>query len=193
MGGIVGIASGVAALLTIPLTGGLSLLAGGAALGLGVTGAATGIGAEIIVNVRERSFIDDAKRILKEDEKGAKELELAISRLEVCIDEIAHAGVKIAFEAGNIGAGAARISSAFATQVVSRFPRAASQLGGAVAKGVSAGIAVVLIPFEIWNIFNNVEGLQCSSEKASMIRTVVEGLKKDLEEKRTLLHYANEI
>ena len=192
-----GIAGGLAAVISIPLTGGLSAFVIATGIALGIGGAVKGFHADRKMDKTEQTLLEEAKAVLEHDEQVAKHLEHALERVKTDVDKLVRKGFRIGIGTGMATCGVVRVSAKLGPRIISRFPRAASVLGntvrlGRIAKGAGAALAVVFIPFDIWEIVDNANGLKSGCEVAASVRKVVQDLEVDLADKESMLQSASD-
>lgn len=185
VGSSVGIAGTVVAVGSIPLTGGLSLVALGIGAALGVGGAATGIGAEIKTRFTEKDLLEKAKKILEEDKLEAERLAVSLEKIKTELDEIVRTGMRVSV---GTGAGIAAVLARIAPRIVTICPRTGVAVvggltaAGKVIKGAGVALGVLFIPLEIWNIVSNASEIKQGSKAAEAITDVIVQLEADLQE-----------
>ena len=193
----VSIVGAVAAVASIPLTGGMSVLALTAGGLFSVCGGLTGIGGEMYVNSREKSLMSQADEILKHDQEEAERLQQSGAALQSHINLMTSAGLCAKVAIGYLATTYAKmfISRLFGLSgTVGKIGKMATSATGSIArmgriaKGTSAVLSVVFVPLDIWQIVDSSSELvKDNSEKAQMVTNIIDDLEKDLSEKKELL------
>ena len=188
----VGIAGAVATVASIPLTGGLSLLALVAGGILGVSGGITGVGGDVYLNSSERKLMAETRTILEDDHTEAKKLEESTQALQAHVEHMALIGIPLGLSLNKIGLSAvscvgkvmtARLWASQGLATIGKFSKV-----GKFAKSTSIVLSVAFVPLDIIQIFSSSSELrQDNSEKASMVKKCIDDLKRDLVEKKELL------
>ncbi|XP_076109568.1 apolipoprotein L3-like [Mytilus galloprovincialis] len=184
-GGGVAISSGLiglACLVAIPFTGGLSFLGSLACAGTGLAGGTTLVIADVIKSVNENAYVKEAEQALKIDRENTKTF---YERLH--LDEVIKAGKVV----GGTSKGVAfigRIATVIGKKALTRGGYTAvnalktvSALGK-VAKFAGPVLSVVFLPFDIADVVSTAIDTSNGSVNAaaSDIRKIVDALKDEL-------------
>lgn len=190
-----GITGTVLAVASVPLTGGLSLLALGTGTAIGVFGAYKGIKSGIDVRKEEKNLLEETKRTLEEDESVVRKLEHFLMNMSGGFASATGIVPGTAFMLSRfLGTPTAAVANT--GSIFSRFSRGIFASTKPVATGTAAStilkrggiaLAVVSVPLEVWTYIDNAKKLTEESHIAKDIRKIILDLKEDLAEKRLLL------